>query len=83
MLDETMMSLHTYETKEQSNQWLPRCSPAPLKAKTQANQDQGILLAFFNNKGLIFMRIAKPKDKINADFIINTLARFLSKKVQF
>ena len=46
-MDETMVSLSTPERKEQSKQWLPKGSPAPVKAKTQASRRKRMVLAFF------------------------------------
>ena len=46
-MDETMVSLFTPERKEQSKQWLPKGSPAPVKAKTQASMRKRMALAFF------------------------------------
>ena len=46
-MDETMVSLHTPETKNQGCQWLPKGSPAPTKANIQASSDNRMILAFF------------------------------------
>ena len=32
-MDETMVSLHTPETKKQSKRWVPRGQPGPVKAR--------------------------------------------------
>jgi len=76
-MDETMLSLYTPERKSQSRQWLPKGAPAPVKAKVQESRKKRMILAFFDAGGLIYTRIADPGDRINADFILDTLQRFL------
>lgn len=76
-MDETLISLFTPETKNQSKQWLPVGEPAPTKAKVQASRNKRMALAFFDSSGLIYTRIADQHEKINSAYIIETLDRFL------
>lgn len=78
-MDETMVSLFTPERKEQSKQWLPKGSPAPVKAKTQASRRKRMVLAFFDANGLIYSRIADENTRVNANYIVDTLNRFLNR----
>ena len=54
-IDETMVAYHTPETKRQSMQWLPKGQPGPIKAKVQASRTKQMVLAFFDNKDLIYV----------------------------
>jgi histone-lysine N-methyltransferase SETMAR len=38
MMDETMVSYHTPQTKRQSPQWITKGSPGPVKAKVAASR---------------------------------------------
>lgn len=76
-MDESAVSLHTPETKKQSKQWITKGQPGPLKAKVQASRDKQMIMAFFDNKGMIFYCLV-PKDKtVNGAFVIDVLKRFL------
>ena len=78
-MDETMVAFHTPETKQRSKQWLPKGSPAPVKAKVIASRKQ-MVLSFFDHQGLIFQRFAPLGTSINGDFIIEVLKKFLTAK---
>ena len=50
-MDESAVSYHTPETKEQSKQWLKKGTPGPVKARSHATRTKQMVLAFFDNKG--------------------------------
>ena len=79
-MDETMVAFHTPETKQRSKQWLPKGSPAPVKAKVIASRKKQMVLSFFDHQGLIFQRFAPLGTSINGDFIIEVLKKFLTAK---
>jgi hypothetical protein len=53
-MDESAVSFHRPETKQQSKQWLVKGLPGPIKAKVHASRSKQMVLAFFNSKGLIY-----------------------------
>jgi predicted HAD superfamily phosphohydrolase YqeG len=56
-MDKTTICYHTSKKKEQSQQWIKKGQQGPIKAKVNANQTKEMLLAFFDNKGLIYLHI--------------------------
>ena len=62
-MDETMISLHTPETKKQSKRWVPKGEPGPIKALVQASRTKHMMLAFFDAKGLIYTNVV-PKGNL-------------------
>ena len=79
-MDETMVSLHTPETKKRSKQWLPKGCPRPIKAKVIASRKKQMVLSFFDHQGLIFQRFSPLGTSINGDFIIEALKKFFNAK---
>ncbi len=66
-MDQSAMSFHKIQTKQQSGQWLVKGPPGLTKAKvltTKANvhasRTKQMVLAFFNSKGLIYTNV--PRD---------------------
>ena len=53
-MDESPVSYHTLETKEQSKKWVKKRSPGPIKCKTQASRVKQMLLSFHNREDLIY-----------------------------
>jgi Transposase (partial DDE domain) len=54
-MDESAVSFHTPETKKkQSRQWFKKGTPGPVKAKVHATRSKQMILAFFDNKGIIY-----------------------------
>ena len=76
-MDETMVSFYTPETKEQSKQWLRKESPAPTKAKSQVSRKKEMVFAFFDDSSSVYKHYASVGAKINGDYIIEVLRRFL------
>ena len=75
-MDESMVAFHTPETKEQSKQWLPKGTPGPLKAKSQASRQKQMVLAFFDHKGMIYTNMVPRGQTVNAVYIVDTLKVF-------
>jgi histone-lysine N-methyltransferase SETMAR len=76
-MDESAVSFHTPESKQQSKQWLLKGSPGPIKAKVHATRKKQMVLAFFDSKGLIYTNFVPRGRTVNAAYIIEALARFL------
>lgn len=76
-MDETMVSLHTPETKKQSKRWVPKGQPGPIKARVHASRTKLMVIAFFDAKGLIYTNIVPKGKTVNAAYIVKTLGRFL------
>ena len=76
-MDESAVSFHTPETKAQSKQWLPKGAPGPIKARVHASRKKQMILAFFDNQGMIYTNYLEMGKIVNADYIIDALGRFL------
>ena len=76
-MDETKVSFYNLETKEQSKQWLRKESLAPTKAKSQASRKKQMVFAFFDDSGSVYEHYASVGTKINGDYIIEVLRKFL------
>ncbi len=75
-MDETLVSYHTPETKNQSKQWVQKGKPGPLKAKMQESRTKQMVLVFFDAKGVIYSNIVPKGTKVNADYIVMALRMF-------
>jgi histone-lysine N-methyltransferase SETMAR len=76
-MDESAVSFHTPETKQQSMQWLPKGQPGPVKAKVHATRTKQMVLAFFDSKGLISTNYVPRGSTVNANYIVEALGSFL------
>jgi hypothetical protein len=76
-MDETMVCYHMPQSKKQSQQWIEKGLPGPIKAKVQASRSKQLLLAFFNSKGLIYTHIVPRVSTINAAYIVKVLDVFM------
>jgi histone-lysine N-methyltransferase SETMAR len=76
-MDESAVSFHTPETKQQSMQWLPKGQPGPVKAKVHATRTRQMVLLFFYSKGLIYTNYVPRGTTVNANYIIEALGTFM------
>ena len=76
-MDESAVSFHTPETKQQSKQWLKKGLPGPIKAKVHATRSKQMVLAFFDNKGLIYTNFVPRGTTVNANYILEVLGKFM------
>ena len=76
-MDESAVSFHTPETKQQSKQWIKKGMPGPLKAKVHATRTKQMVLAFFDSKGLIYTNYMPRGTTINAIYIVKALGQFM------
>ncbi len=76
-MDESGVSMHTPTTKMQSEQWLKKGMPGPIKAKVAASRTKQMVLAFFDNKGVIYTNYVPRGATVNGDYIIKALKGFL------
>jgi hypothetical protein len=76
-MDETTVCYHTPQSKKQSQQWIQKGQPGPIKAKVQASRTKQMLLAFFDNKGLIYTHIIPRGSTVNAKYIVKVLDVFM------
>lgn len=76
-MDESAVSFHTPETKAQSKQWLPKGTPGPLKARTQASRRKQMVISFFDCRGMVYQNYVSPGTKVNADYIVDIMGKFL------
>jgi histone-lysine N-methyltransferase SETMAR len=76
-MDESAVSFHTTQTKQQSKQWLVKGEPGPIKAKVHASRSKQMVLVFFDLKGLIYMNYVPKGTTVNANYIVEALGKFL------
>ncbi len=76
-MDETLVSYHTPETKNQSKEWTKKGQPGPLKSKMQETRNKQMALVFFDAKGVIYTNIVPKGAKVNADYIVKALRVFM------
>ncbi len=78
-MDESAVSFHTPETKQQSKQWLKKDEPGPIKAKIHATRAKHMVLAFFDAKGLIYMNYGymPSETTVNARYIVEALLKLV------
>ncbi len=53
-MEESGVLFHTPKMKQQSEQWLKKGEPGPIKAKVHATREKQMVIAFFDSKGLIY-----------------------------
>ncbi len=76
-MDESAVSFHTPETKQQSKQWLKKGEPEPIIAKVHATRAKQMVLAFFDAKVLIYTNYVPKGTTVNAKYIVEALGTFL------
>ena len=78
-IDESMVSLHTPETKRQSMQWIKKGEPGPIKARVHATRSKVMVLAFFDQKGVVYTNYVPKGVTVNAAYILKILPIFIKK----
>jgi hypothetical protein len=76
-MDESAVSMNTPTTKMLSKQWLKKGTPGPMKAKVAASGTKQMVLAFFDNKGVIYMNYVPRGTTVNGNYIIKALKSVL------
>jgi histone-lysine N-methyltransferase SETMAR len=76
-MDESSVSMHTPETKQQSKQWLKKGTPGPVKARVHASRTKTMVLAFFDSQGMVYTNYVPRGSTVNAKYIIRALGTFL------
>jgi len=76
-MDESAVSFHTPETKRQSKQWIKKGQPGPIKAQVHASRQKQMVLAYFDADGMIYSDFVPRGKSVNANFIVESLRRFL------
>ncbi len=77
-IDEPAVSFHTPETKQQSKLCTKKIKLGPIKAKVHVTRSKLMVLAFFNNKGLIYINYVPRGKTVNANYIVKALSRVLT-----
>ena len=77
-IDESVVSVHTPETKQQSKQWPRKRLPGPIKAKIHATHSKQMVVAFFEATGLIYTNYMPRGTRVNANYIVGALGKFLT-----
>ncbi len=75
--DESAVSFHTPETKQQSKQWWKKGEPGPIKAKVHVTTAKQMVLAFFDAKGLIYTNHVPRGTTVNATYIVEALGSLM------
>jgi hypothetical protein len=68
---------YTPYTEKQSQEWIRKGQPSPIKAKIPASQTKQMLLAFFDRKGLIYSHVVPRGSTVNSTYIVKVLGIFL------
>ena len=68
-MDESAVSYHTPETKQQSKQWLKKGTPGPIKARSQASRIKQMVLAFFDMEGMIYTHMVPRGKTVNGEYV--------------
>ncbi len=76
-MDKSAVSMHTPETKRQSMQWLKKGVPGPVKAKVTATRAKQMVLAFFDDQGMVYTNYVPRGVSVNAAYIVDALRTFL------
>ncbi len=78
MMDESAVSFHMPEAKMQSKQWTKKGKSGPIKAEVHATRSKQMVLAFFDNKGLIHTNYVPKGQTVNTNYIVEALSKFLA-----
>ncbi len=76
-MDESSVSMHTPETKQQSKPWLKKGTPGPVKARVHASRTKTMVLAFFDSQGMVYTNYVPRGSTVNTKYIIRALGTFL------
>jgi hypothetical protein len=76
-MDETMVWYHMPQRKKQSQQWIKKGQPGPIKAKAQASLTKQLMLASFDSSGLVYSHILPRGSTVNAAYIVKVLNVFM------
>lgn len=76
--DESWVNFYTPELKSQSQQWLPKGSNPPIKAKRVASEKKTMLILFFDFEGPIYQHHVPKATTINSKYYCEVLERFLT-----
>ncbi len=71
--DETWISVHDPETKNESRQWMRRGEPCPQKALRSCSTKKTMLTLFFDQEGVILQEFLGPRETIIADYYCHIL----------
>lgn len=77
--DETWCYQFDPETKRQSMAWCSPSSPRPTKSRLQKSKVKTMLIAFFDNDGIIHKEFVPPGQTVNAAFYEDVLKRLLQR----
>ncbi len=73
-MDETAISFHTPEMKQQSKQFVKKGQPCPKKARIHMTRTKKMI---FDTKGVIHMNYIPKGKTASAKYVNKALARFL------
>ncbi len=76
-MEESAVSIHTPTMKMQSKHRLKKGTPGPIKAKVAASRTKQMVLAFFDNKGVIYTNHVPRGTTVNGEYIIKAPKSFL------
>jgi hypothetical protein len=76
-MNESSVSFHTLQTKQQSKQWVEKGTPGLIKAKVHVSRMKQMVLAFFDSKGFIYTNYMPRGTTVNANYIVDASGKFL------
>ena len=77
-MDETMVSFHTPVKKIMSKQWIKKGQLGPISGRDHVSLTKQMVLLFFAADRLIYTKMVKKGQYVNATFNMDTLAAFLT-----
>ena len=76
-MDETMVSFHTPVNKIMSKQWINKGQLGPISGRDHVSLTKQMVLLFFAADRLIYTKMVKQGQSVNATFNVDTLDAFL------
>ncbi len=76
-MDESAVSMHTSDTKQQPKQWLEKGVPGPVKAKVHTTRTKLMVLAFFDSQGVVSSHYVPKGKSVNSIYVAKVLLEFL------
>jgi histone-lysine N-methyltransferase SETMAR len=70
MGDKSWIYSYDPETKQQSSQWKSPQSPRTKKAQKVRSSTEGMLIVFFDMKGIVHCEYVPPNTMVNSDFYL-------------
>jgi hypothetical protein len=75
--DESWLFTYDHETKMQSSEWHTSSSPRPKKSRATKSNIKIMLVAFFDDEGIVHRKFVPTGTSVTAAFYVGVLKRLL------